>query len=119
MDDTNAVQVMQCRNQLSDERTGGSLRQPLLFEVVSDMREKLPSLCHLRHEAVEVVGLHGLVESDDVGVSKPSHELGLSQKILPNIVLLDLVSFDDLHCHLQKSQSHVTEHAYVVWQYYY
>lgn len=106
MDNANTVEMMQCRYQLSDERSCGGLRQSLLLEIVSHVREQLSSLCHFRHQTVEIVGLHGLVESDDVGMSKPSHELSLSQEILSHIVLLDLISFNDLYCHLQESKLH-------------
>ena len=78
MDNANIVKVMQSRYQLSYEGTCGGLRQSLLFEVVPYVGEKLSSFSHLRHQAVEVVGLHCLVESDYIGMTEPSHELCLS-----------------------------------------
>ena len=78
MDNANTVKMMQSRDQLSYERPSGGLRQSLLLEVISYMREKLSTFCNLRHQAVEVVGLHGLIEPDDVGMTKPSHQLCFS-----------------------------------------
>lgn len=66
------------------------------------MREKLSSFGHLRHQAVEVVGLHGLIESDDVGVTEPSHQLCLSQQVLADIVFLDFIRLNNFDCHLQE-----------------
>lgn len=64
------------------------------------MGEKLSSLGHLCYKAVEVVGLHGLIESDDVGVTEPSHQLCLSQKILADILFLDFIRLNNFDCHL-------------------
>ena len=66
------------------------------------MREKLSSLSHLCHQAVEIVGLHGLIESNDVGVTEPSHQLCLSQKVLADIVFLDFIGLNNFDCHLQE-----------------
>ena len=78
MDNANTMKMMQSRYELSYEGTCGGFRQSLLFEVISYVGEKLSSLGHLCHQAVKVVGLHGLIEPDDVGVTEPSHELCLS-----------------------------------------
>lgn len=66
------------------------------------MGEQLPSLCNLCHQAVQVVGLHGLVETDDVWVAKPPHQLSFSKQVLPHIVLFDLVGFDNLDSNLRR-----------------
>lgn len=65
------------------------------------MREKFPTFCNLCHQAVEVVGLHGLVESDDVGMVQTAHELCLTEQVLPHIVLFDLVSLNDFDGNLK------------------
>ena len=65
------------------------------------MREKFVSLCDLHDKTVEIVRLHSLVQPDDVGVAQPAHELCLTQKVLADIVFLDLVSLNDLDCNLQ------------------
>lgn len=100
MDYTNTMKVMQGRYQLSYERTCGGLCQSLLFEVISHVREELTSIGYLCHQTVEVVGLHRLIETDNVRMAKPPHELSFTQEILTNILLLDLVSFNYLDCHL-------------------
>ena len=82
------------------ERACASLRESLFLEIITDMREELTSFGHLCHEAVEVVGLHGLIEPYDIGMTKPPHQLSLSQEILPNVILLDLVRFYDFDCYL-------------------
>ena len=78
MDNANTVKMMQSRYELSYEGTCGGLGQSLLLKVTPYVGEKFSSLSHLRHQAIEVVGLHGLIESNDVGVTEPSHELCLS-----------------------------------------
>lgn len=79
MDYSNTVQVVEGRHELSYEGTGGGLRQSLLLEVATDMGEQFSPLCYLRDQAVQVVSLHGLIESDDIWVPEPSHELSLSE----------------------------------------
>lgn len=64
------------------------------------MREQLTTFCHLRDKAVEVVCLHCLVESDDVGMAQSSHELSFSQKVLSNVLFFNLVCFNNLDGHL-------------------
>ena len=89
---------------MSDERSGGGLSQSLLLEVISHVREELTALSHLHHQAVEVAGLHGLVEADDVGVAKASHQLSFSQQVLTDIFLSDFVCFNDLDGHLPERE---------------
>ena len=102
MDDANTVKMMQSRYELSYERTCGGLWQSLLLEVTPYVWEELSSFGHLCHQAVEVIGLHGLIESNDVGVTEPSHQLCLSQQVLTDIVFLDFVCLNDFDCNLQE-----------------
>lgn len=92
--------MVERRYQLPYEGTCSSFRESLLLEIVSDMRKKFSTLCDFSHQAVQVVGLHGLVQSDDVGVSETTHELGLTKKILSNIVFFDLIRFNNFYCNL-------------------
>ena len=104
MHNSRSVQVMQSRDQLSYEWSRDGLREPLLFEIVPHVRQKLSPLCHLCHQTVEVAGLHGLIETDDVRVPKTTHELSLPQKVFSDVLLLDLICFNDLHSNLLKSR---------------
>ena len=58
-------------------------------------------VCVCSHQTVEVAGLHGLIETDDVRVSEAPHELGLTEEVLTNILFFDLISLNDLHRYLQ------------------
>ena len=100
MHDTRGVKMMKGRDQLSYERSCGRLRQPLLLEIIPHVRQQLTALSNLRHQAVEVAGLHGLVESDDVRVAKTPHELSLTEQVFTNIFLLDLICLYYLYCNL-------------------
>lgn len=94
--------MMESRYELSYERTCRCLRQSLFLKVAPYVGEKLSSLGHLCHQAVEVVGFHRLIESDDIGMTEPSHELCLSQQVLADIVFLDFICLNNFDCHLWK-----------------
>jgi len=69
------------------------------------MGQELSSLCNFCHQAVKVAGLHGLIETNDVGVAQPPHELCFTQEVLLHIVLFDLVCLNDFYRHLNKFAS--------------
>lgn len=73
MNYSNTMKMEESRYQLPYEWSGSGLGKPLLFEVAPDMGKEFPPFRHLGHQAVQVIGLHGLIEPDNVRMSKPPH----------------------------------------------
>lgn len=98
------VQVVQGGHKLPNEGAGGRFSETFLLEVAPDMREQLSTFCNFCDKAVEVVGLHCLVETDDIWVAQPSHELCFSKEIFLDIIFFDFVCFNNFYCNLQQQE---------------
>lgn len=104
MNYSKAVQMVQSGYKLPNEGASGRFREPLFLEVAPDMREKLSPFGYFCHQAVQTVGLHGLVETNDIGVPQSPHELRFSKQVLFHIVFLNFVSFDYFDRNLEKNK---------------